>query len=73
MCGRQVKLRNIPEAHQFLQGKYDSIDYALYDKYGREIYMRAAYMIADGGFLKEELVGFMDPSSIKKWGLAEVR
>jgi hypothetical protein len=24
--------------------------------------MQAAYMIADGGFLKEELVGFMDGS-----------
>jgi hypothetical protein len=62
-------LRNVPETQQFLLEKYNNINYTLYDKYGRERYMRGAYMICDGGFLK--LGEFMDPS-IQKWGLAEV-
>jgi hypothetical protein len=38
-------LRNVPEIQQFLQGKYNNINYTIYDKYGREIYLRGAYMI----------------------------
>ena len=42
----------------------------LLEVYGREVYVKGAYLIADGGFLKIGV--FMDPSH-QRWGLEEVR
>ena len=63
-------VRNVPETFDIINGKYENVTYTLYDENGREVYVKGAYLIADGGFLKIGV--FMDPSH-QRWGIEEVR
>ena len=53
-------IKAVEETLKMITGEYDNITYTLYDKDGRNVYCKGAYLIADTGFL--QIGCLVDPS-----------